>query len=843
MKFKILLFFLLSYCSFIQLSGQVSTDQNRNDKNKIDSLWNTFKQVKHDTTRIQLYLYIGDFYEYEIPDTALFYYQKAVKLASKALARPFTTSQHKIGKVSSKTTSVLSLLKAKSFLYIGNIYNDQSSYDKAIEYYLKSLKIYEELKDKKGIAICYNDIGIVHRNQGNYDKAIGYFLKSLEIYEGLRDKNGISACYINIGNVHSYQGSYDKAIEYYLKALKIKEELGDKNGMSQCYNNIGVIHYDQSSYNKAIEYYLKTLKIKEELGDKKGIAISYNNIGLVHSDQSSYDKAIRYFLKSLEIYEGLRDKNGMSTCYDNIGVVYKNQGNYDKAIKYFLKSLKIDKELGNKNGIANIYVNISNLHITLADSTSAESVGDSWGNRRARAHLDTALVYGNKAYKLAVGTGAVPMQNDVAAILQKVYTKLGRYRDAIKYAEIFIETQDSMFSEEKTKALAEMGTKYEAEKKQLQIDNLNKENALKKSELAQSEEKRNKQLILIWSFVAGFIIILVFSVVILRLFMQKKKANLILARQKQQIEIQNSRLQQANEEISTQRDEIAAQRDLVTEQKEHIEEQKKEIDDSINYAKRIQTAVLPTDKYADDILGEHFIIFRPHSVVSGDFYWATKTDDWTIVTVADCTGHGVPGAFMSMLGVSFLNEIVRKKEVINAAEILNHLRTSIIDALKQTGEEGTQKDGMDMSIVVIHKDKNHGVWAGANNPLWIIRQNAINKEFEDKSDIVEEYKADKMPVAVHVNMKLFTNHEIQFETGDRIYLFSDGLKDQFGGEKGKKFLAKRFKRILAETSFSPYVETMKKQGIQIEKELDKWMNFNGKKYEQVDDITVIGLKI
>ncbi|MCF8299146.1 MAG: SpoIIE family protein phosphatase [Saprospiraceae bacterium] len=318
--------------------------------------------------------------------------------------------------------------------------------------------------------------------------------------------------------------------------------------------------------------------------------------------------------------------------------------------------------------------------------------------------------------------------------------------------------------------------------------------------------------------IGGFMVVLIIIIIVVRQYIVKRKMNLLLAQQKEQ--------------ISKQRDEIHKQHEIVV-------EQKKEITDSINYAKKIQVAMLPAEDTIHNILGEHFILFKPKDIVSGDFFWATETNDWVIVTAADCTGHGVPGAFMSMLGISFLNEIVRKKEVINAADILNNLRSSIIEALKQTGEYGTQKDGMDMSIIAINKDRKRALWAGANNPLWIIRNANINKEFEDPKDRIEEIKADKMPVAVHVKMDEFTNHEIQVEAGDRLFLFSDGYPDQFGGPKGKKFMNKAFKRLLSKTSSMP----MKQQGEQLKEELEKWMTAYGEHYEQLDDITVIGLKI
>lgn len=278
---------------------------------------------------------------------------------------------------------------------------------------------------------------------------------------------------------------------------------------------------------------------------------------------------------------------------------------------------------------------------------------------------------------------------------------------------------------------------------------------------------------------------------------------------------------------------------LLASQKKLVESQKKDITDSIFYAKKIQQAILPTKEYTGRILGEHFIMFRAKDIVSGDFYWATKTR-----RMDDCNGSRLyrtwrSGSFMSMLGVSFLNEIVRKKEVTNMAEVLNLLRSSVIEALRQTGEKGTRKDGMDMSIIAIHKDRKRALWAGANNPLWIIRNENIGKDYEDKTEMIEETKADKMPVTVHIFMDDFTNHEIKIKTGDKLFLFSDGYPDQFGGPKGAKFKYKAFQRLLAETSNL----TMKEQGEQLEKTLDNWMNYNENKYEQIDDITIVGLKI
>ncbi len=289
----------------------------------------------------------------------------------------------------------------------------------------------------------------------------------------------------------------------------------------------------------------------------------------------------------------------------------------------------------------------------------------------------------------------------------------------------------------------------------------------------------------------------------------------------------------------------------VVEQKEHIENILEDIRSSINYAQRIQQALLPSQDLINEYLPNHFIIFRPRDVVSGDFYWASKVGQWIIVTVVDCTGHGVPGAFMSMLGISFLHEIVRKEEVVNAAIVLNELRKAVIEALKQTGKQNEQKDGMDMSLIALNLETKKCLWAGANNPLYIVRKNAkgFEKEklhenikhrfFTYEESSLHEIKADKMPVAIHTIMDEYTNHEIDLMDGDRLYLFTDGFSDQFGGPDYRKFMAKSFKELIAKTSKLPIA----KQGKAMEKTLIDWMIQGGDDVEQIDDVTVMGIEI
>ncbi|NOQ23806.1 MAG: SpoIIE family protein phosphatase [Bacteroidales bacterium] len=277
-------------------------------------------------------------------------------------------------------------------------------------------------------------------------------------------------------------------------------------------------------------------------------------------------------------------------------------------------------------------------------------------------------------------------------------------------------------------------------------------------------------------------------------------------------------VKERTEEVVKQKDELEIQRD-------EIADKNRSITDSIEYASRIQKAILPSNEFAKEILPEHFILFRPRDIVSGDFYWMTKKDNLIVIIAADCTGHGVPGAFMSMLGVSFLNEIVNRHEVTSASVILNSLRKDIKKTLGQEGKEGEAKDGMDIALCIVDLEKMKMQYAGAYNPLYLFR----NNEFI-------EVKADRMPIGIWVKEKeSFTNNEIDLQKGDVFYIFSDGYQDQFGGEDGQKFKTKNYKKFLLDIHQKPMAE----QREILDTRIDEWRG----KWEQIDDIIIVGVRV
>ncbi|MCX7862031.1 MAG: YfiR/HmsC family protein [Bacteroidales bacterium] len=343
-----------------------------------------------------------------------------------------------------------------------------------------------------------------------------------------------------------------------------------------------------------------------------------------------------------------------------------------------------------------------------------------------------------------------------------------------------------------------------------EIEKQNERIAEQKKILNKQLEQIHMQQLILYMFIGLVILLIILGFFIYRNYQIKKHANIILS--------------QKNAEILRQNDEIKAQKEKIELQRDEIALQKQEIMDSIRYASRIQQAVLPPIRVVEEILRENFFIFnRPRDIVSGDYYFITSRKNKLIVSAADCTGHGVPGAFMSLLGISFLNEIINRIDALDAAVILNHLRENIINALNQGSSAHQTKDGMDMVLCLFDFENKTVEFAGANNPLYHVR----NKE-------LTEYKGDKMPIGVYDDLKPFTKHSISFETGDVFYMFSDGYADQFGGPEGKKFKYKALKELLISISHLPMNEQYKI----VEKTHEQWKG----DYFQVDDILLIGIR-
>ena len=331
---------------------------------KIDSLkqiLNALPPINNtdaDTLRMQVSIEIGDLYEYHQPDSAIWWYKSIADTVIDAE----TISKH----------PERSFLNATALRYIGIVHRSQGRIDEAVYYYHKSLDVFKELDNKRGVSACLNSLGVAMQYQGNFPKALDYYERSLEIMIELDDKNGISACLNNLGMVARFRGDYPQAVKYYEKSLKIRKELDDKQGVAASFNNLGIVEHDQGNFPKALKYYEKSLRIREEIGDARGISRCINNMGSVAFNQGNYPLAMNYYERALRVYEELNDVRGISSCLNNLGSVSQYLGNYLQAINYFERSLEIREETGDKMGISACLNNLGNVLQEQGDYIKAE---------------------------------------------------------------------------------------------------------------------------------------------------------------------------------------------------------------------------------------------------------------------------------------------------------------------------------------------------------------------------------------------------------------------------------------------------------------------------------------
>jgi serine phosphatase RsbU (regulator of sigma subunit) len=694
-------------------------------------------------------------------------------------------------------------------------------FDKSMEYGLQSVNLARQLKYKKGEALANKHLGGIHYLRSKYAVAYKYYNESLKLYREVKDNLGISKVISNLGSIFHQQGEYDKAIDYFFQSLEIKIELNDKIGIAKQYNRIGLVYHEQGedNYNDALEYYDKALKIFEELNYKSGIASSFYRIAGIYTSYSKpqNDQALHYALKFLNLSKEIEDKTLIAQANEIIGIIYLRENQFNEASVHLNNSLKMWEELGNLFGEAGIYLEMANNYYNIKDFKNSE-----------RNLL--------KSYEIAEKVDAPLIIRDIYLNLSLTYWQTKSFEKALIYRDQYYLLKDSLQSEEMTNEITRLEVKNE-------FNSQLKEQKLEQEKMRiQHEAKEKRTRIMLFAILGGFVFVVIFAIFIYKSLRDKQKANKLL-------EDKNIEINAKSVEIQKQNVEIQKQHDIVVHQKE-------EILASISYAQLIQKAVLPSDDYLSDILYDHFILFKPRDIVSGDFYWIKQIRNFTAVVAADCTGHGVPGAFMSMLGGSFLHALVTSRSLDNTAEILNKLRKNIKKALHQKGDSGEQKDGMDLALYIINNEKNKLQFSGAYNPLVIIRNNMSdeNKSELSKIDSIKitdyeehteqsliEVKGDKQPIGIYLREKEFTNTNVLLEKGDKLYTFSDGFVDQFGGERSRKFMSKKFKKLLLEN----YKLPMKEQHEFLDNTIENWRKQEGAlgPFEQIDDILVIGIEI
>jgi serine phosphatase RsbU (regulator of sigma subunit) len=631
-------------------------------------------------------------------------------------------------------------------------------------------------------ANALHNMGFQANYKGNIKEALYYFDISLGIEEQIGDKNGIASSYLNLAYVFQNQGDIPKAIDYLSRSLKLNEEIKDLTSTALALNNLGVIYDYQGDSQKAIEYYARALNIYETLSrsanktvaksGKRGVAVSYINLaGMNKTEKDSAgskitakQKAIRFVEKSIAIFTEISDEIGMAGAYNTLGSLSMEVGELKKAETILLKAIDANKKLGDKQGMSNAFCILSSVYLKAKDIPKAK---------------EAAL----KSLEIAKELNYPENIRNASDVLYHLYKKENNPSKSLEMYELFVQMRDSINNETTRKTSLKQQFKYEYEKKETE---LKARSQIEKEKMqAISAEEKLRQNVIIFSVSFGLLLVAVFSIFMYKRFLVTQK-----------------------------------QKQIIEQQKTIVDEKNKEILDSIHYAERIQKTLLANKKILDENTRDHFIFFRSKDIVSGDFYWAAKKDHLFYLAVCDSTGHGVPGAFMSLLNIGFLSEAINEKGITEPNLVFNYVRKRLTDSISQDG----QKDGMDGILLCIDQERKTITYSAAHNRPVLISNGEL-----------KELATDKMPVGIGEVERDFVLHGITISVGDTLYLYTDGFADQFGGAKGKKYKYKQLNELLISISALP----MQKQREELEQRFIAWKG----ELEQVDDVCVIGLKI
>jgi serine phosphatase RsbU (regulator of sigma subunit) len=621
--------------------------------------------------------------------------------------------------------------------------------------------------------------------------------------------NQISAAYNDLGYANG------KAFESSQEALIIAEKENNIGGEVCAYLNMGTYFQLKGDAKQALDYFLKGQDIAEKNNEKDMLGMVYNRLSLFYRGvMRNRKRALEYSQKELTAKKESNDKSGYAGALVNIGNIYYDMDSTRHALQYYIEASDFYVALKDNTHLADVENNIGSAYSDLKEYDKAieyyqkalstykelDSKADismCYGNignvYNMKGEMDKGVSYSEQALQMARAVNAKDVVAAAYTFLAEGYSKLGDYKKAFDYQTGLLNINDTIFNEATTKQINDMQVKYDTEKKE-------KENKI-------LELSINKQKIINYSILAGLLLVIALAFFIFRGYRDKQKANEALA-----------------------------------EKNKIIQEINKDIIDSINYAKRIQHAILTSDEYLAETLGEHFVLYKPRDVVSGDFYWCYANQSKVIFTVADCTGHGVPGALMSMIGNSLLNEIVIENKISDAAQILNTLRTNMVKTLQQKGQSSITRDGMDIALCVWDKEKKEIQYSGANNSLYLFRK-GINGGLESNTKLklygsgLYEVLPDKQPIGYMEEKmdKPFSSYTMQLKKDDIIYITTDGYADQFGGEANKKFTKKKLRELLTSIAEKPLSE----QKEVMDKIIEQWKSAT----TQTDDICLIGIKI
>ncbi len=654
---------------------------------------------------------------------------------------------------------------------LGDAYRKFGDFDKTLRYYKEALSVSSVTKDDDAMAVILFQMAQVYDNLRKHDEAIELMNKALPLANKAGNKRLMASVYNGIAAQNYQMGKSEEAIKYFYKSLSVFEDLKDTMQMVSLLRNMSLVYDHMKDHERTKVLLYRALNLAIEAKDSILQHATYGSIGAMFQNMLQFDSALVYNTKQLQHMPVYVESESRAIAYGNLGIIYKAKKNYEKAKDNYLKALEIFTKNGSYRLITVSHINLGELYVLLKDGKKA-------------------LYYYNEAIKQSEGSNELDVMQAIHQGKYQSYLSLKDYKNALTEYEKFQAVTDSIKSKQNLSKILRMENQYEITKREKENELLKAQNQIKETAIKASQENERITKLFLYGSLGVLLIIMVLAVLLYKGLKDNKEKNRI-----------------------------------ISEQKSIVEEKNKDITDSINYAKKIQEALLPSKELKNKLFPNGFILFKPRDIVSGDFYWFSYKNGHRIIAAVDCTGHGVPGAFMSMIGNTFLTDIVEGRGITKPSEILIELRNLVIKALKQSGDYSDSKDGMDMALLSFNDELNTVEFAGANNPFWLIREGECL-----------EYKADKRPIGYSEGIALpFTNHLVELKKNDTLYIFTDGFADQFGGKNGKKLKYKPFQEKL----LSLQSESMESQEAHLSQMFDEWRG----NHDQVDDVLIVGVRV
>ncbi len=769
-----------------------------------------------------------------------------------SFASPVTDSLLKV-LVQTKTPQEKARLNNKlAYLFISN------QNEEGLRYAIEALELAQNhsLDDAKADAL--DNIGYHYAQKGFLEKAYEHYLQAKNININLaREKSLISQFYA-LADIHYKKNQYNQALQLALEALKRAEKHQDEGYIGATTNLLGLVYADLNQYKLSIKYLTQALRIEQKYSRHVNIAFLLSNIAGIYLDLEQPDSALKLYKEGIELlYADESARLDARFLHAGMAETYFKHSKHERALNQILTAIKQNEEVNDQEGLARDLALAARIYLALGKP-------------------EKAIQSAKSSEKIAETIGLKFVLCEVYQVLADIYREQGALEKVIEYQKLVLQLKESIFQETNAKGLAEANAIYELDKKEKEI-------RLKDQEADLLTQKAENESLWKRSFIAIALLMLVVAAIIWARYNDKRKSNGLLLEKNNQINEKNTALEAKNQKITQQSEEIRAQRDSIDSQNKELEsafikltsandllkKNHHQITASINYARRIQDAMLP---HIDDIresIPELFILHRARDIVSGDFYWfaqkkqqlsyndpknealtphnmslsqsntglmnaynPAKVSEIAILVVADCTGHGVPGAFMSMAGEAYLNQIVNVQGVHSPGQILSLLHQNIFKALRQ--DETDNKDGMDITIALIDLTNKTLCFAGAKNPLFYVCPS------QPEGTLIKgnKYSVGGKTTGLDAN---FEEHNLPIDEETMFYMYTDGYEDQFGGgEPPRKFLGKNMRKLLTQNANRPLAEQKEALAIAI----DAWQNpSNAPKQTQLDDILVVGFKL